>query len=54
MKDLQRDKSIADAVQKQMSIIIAGNRALQKVVAVQTMISQHRISNSRNLCSFNL
>ena len=36
MKDLQRDKSIEDEVQRQMKLLIAGNPALQKVVAGQT------------------
>ena len=33
MKDLQRDQSISDEVQRQMSLLISGNPALQKVVA---------------------
>ena len=33
MKDLQKDQSIADEVQKQMNLLISGNPSLQKVVA---------------------
>ena len=33
MKDLQKDQSIAEEVQKQMNLLISGNPSLQKVVA---------------------
>ena len=36
MKDLQRDNSIAEEVQRQMNLLISGNPCLQKVVAGQT------------------
>ena len=36
MKELQRDKSIAEEVQRQMDILISRNPSLQKVVAGQT------------------
>ena len=47
MKDLQRDKGIADEVQRQMNLLISGNPALQKVVAGQTQLqpSQGRKQN---------
>ena len=47
MKDLQKDKSIADEVQRQMNLLISGNPALQKVVAGQTQLhpSQGRNHN---------
>ena len=48
MKELQKDSTIADEVQKQLAALIAGTPALQKVVAgqvqrktVATPISQH-------------